>query len=286
MAKVSSLTLAGLGGIEIVAGEFTGSVGLTADGIDSLSDAVVSLLVWLGLKLSLRAPDNRFHFGYYKVESLVAFGASIGLIAVGGFIIYRSYLAFIEPKPLTLPTLALVVLLLAGTISLYRALQMRKIAKKYNISSLRLDANNAIKDSAASFLVFTTVFASSLGFHFMDGIGGMAVGIFVLSVSYVVLKEASLVLLDAYHNPSLVDEVRQMASSWKGVEVTEILMRSGGAFIQSEIHLRVDGSMTVSELDKVKAGIESLMKERITGIQRVTISAKSRGDSHDSYPAG
>lgn len=84
IAYLSSWTLALLGIVEIAAGEFTRSVGLTADGIDSMSDALVSFLVWLGLKISRRTPDERFHFGYYKVESFVAFVGAIGLIGIAG----------------------------------------------------------------------------------------------------------------------------------------------------------------------------------------------------------
>jgi len=276
LAKVSVWTLVALGVIEVAAGQFTGSIGLSADGIDSISDGFVSFLVWLGLKMSQKAPDEKFHFGYHKVETLVAFVTSIGLMGLGGVVLYRSYLAFLKPKPLTLPVLALAVLLIAGTISLYRALQMRRIAKRYNLSSLRLDANNAIKDGSASFLVFFTVLASSLGFHQMDGVGGMAVGVFIVVVSYVVLRETTLVLLDAYHNPQLVEEIRGIVESNGGVEVKDILLRASGPYVQAEIHIEAESDMTVGQLDEIKSSIENAVKERFTGIRRVVVSARAR----------
>jgi len=276
LAKVSVWTLVGLGVIEIAVGQFTGSIGLTADGIDSVSDGFVSFLVWLGLKMSRKAPDEKFHFGYYKVESLVAFSTSIGLMGIGGFILYRSYLAFLEPKPLTLPILALAVLLIAGTISTYRALQMRRIAKRYNISSLKLDANNAIKDGSASFLVFFTVLASSLGFHQMDAVGGIVVGVFILLVSYVAIRETTLVLLDAYHSPQLVEEIRRIVESNDGVWVKDVLLRAAGPYVQSEIHIEAEATMTVGRLDEIKSSIETTVKERLTGIKRVVVSTRAR----------
>jgi cation diffusion facilitator family transporter len=276
LAKISVWTLVALGVIEIAAGQFTGSIGLTADGMDSISDGFVSFLVWLGLKMSRKAPDERFHFGYHKVESLVAFATSIGLMGVGAIVLYRSYLAFVEPKPLTLPILALAVLLIAGTVSLYRAFQMRRIAKRCNLSSLRLDANNAIKDGSASFLVFFTVLGSSLGFHQMDAVGGMAVGVFILVVSYVVLRETTLVLVDAYHNPQLVEEIRRIVESNKGVRVRDVLLRASGPYVQSEIHIEAESSMTVGRLDEIKSSIETTVKERFTGVQRVIVSARAR----------
>jgi len=276
LAKISVWALMGLGLIEIAAGQFTGSIGLTADGIDSISDGFVSSLVWLGLKMSRKAPDEKFHFGYHKVETLVAFVTSIGLMGVGGIVIYRSYLAFLEPRPLTLPVLALAVLLIAGTVSLYRAFQMRRIAKKYNLSSLILDANNAIKDGSASFLVFLTVLASSLGFHQMDAVGGMTVGLFILIVSYVVLRETTLVLLDAYHNPQLVEEIRGIVESNEGVTVKDVLLRASGPYVQSEIHIEAESDMTVGKLDEIKSSIEDTVRERFTGIRRIVVSARAR----------
>jgi len=276
LAKVSVWTLVALGVIEVAAGQFTGSIGLSADGIDSISDGFVSFLVWLGLKMSQKAPDEKFHFGYHKVETLVAFVTSIGLMGLAGVVMYRSYLAFVKPKPLTLPVLALAVLLIAGTISLYRALQMRRIAKRYNLSSLRLDANNAIKDGSASFLVFFTVLASSLGFHQMDGVGGMAVGVFILIVSYVVLRETTLVLLDAYHNPQLVEEIRRIVERNEGVNVKDVLLRASGPYVHSEIHIEAESDMTVGQLDEIKSSIENAVKERFTGIRRVVVSARAR----------
>jgi cation diffusion facilitator family transporter len=275
LARTSVWILVALGVIEVIAGQFAGSIGLTADGIDSLSDGFVSFLVWLGLKMSRKDPDEKFHFGYYKVESFVAFVTSIGLMGIGGGIVYRSYLAFLDPEPITLPLLALAVLLAAGTISLYRAFQMRRIAKEFGLSSLRLDANNAIKDGSASFLVFFTVLASSLGFHHMDAVGGMIIGIFVLFVSYVVVKETALVLLDACHNPDLVGEIRRIVEGKAGVRVKDVLLRRVGPYIHSEIHIEVSSTMTVAKLDEIKTSIETSVTETLSDIRRVVISAKA-----------
>lgn len=113
---------------------------------------------------------------------------------------------------------------------------MGRLAHKYNLSSLRLDANNAIKDCSASFLVFFTVLLSSLGFHYMDAIGCIAVGIFIITVSYVVLKQASLALLDTYQNTELAEDIQKIVEA-NGVTVNHILLRAAGPYTHAEIHL-------------------------------------------------
>ena len=84
VAKISIITLLSVGIVELVIGQISGSVVATADGIDSLSDAMISFIVFMGLVIAGRPPDKKFHFGYYKVESFAALMAAIGMIVMSG----------------------------------------------------------------------------------------------------------------------------------------------------------------------------------------------------------
>jgi divalent metal cation (Fe/Co/Zn/Cd) transporter len=91
-----------------------------------------------------RPPNKKFPYGYQKVESFAVLIAAIGMILIGAIIFYTSYQAFINPKEIEQPFLTMVVLAAACSISIYRALEMRKIANKYNFVSLKRDAKNSI----------------------------------------------------------------------------------------------------------------------------------------------
>ena len=83
IAKTSVVTLLAIGIVEIITGILSGSVVATADGLDSISDAAISFIVLLGLRIAHRPADKKFHFGYHKVESFTALIASIGMIVIG-----------------------------------------------------------------------------------------------------------------------------------------------------------------------------------------------------------
>ena len=68
IAKISVITLISIGIVEILIGYVSGSVVALADGIDSLSDAIISFIVFVGLIIAHRPADKKFHFGYHKVE--------------------------------------------------------------------------------------------------------------------------------------------------------------------------------------------------------------------------
>jgi cation diffusion facilitator family transporter len=275
IAQRSVWTLLALGIVEVIFSMVTGSIALFADGVDSLSDASVSFFVWTGLHFARRRPSKRFQFGYYKVESLTALLAALILVAAASFIFLRSYRALLNPKPLNLPYAALAVLLATGLVSLYRALQMRRIALKYKILSLNVDAKNSIKDASSSFVAFGSVLLTTLGFHGgADAIGGMLVAFYILTVAYVALREASLVLLDAFHDPELTKEIESLIrlnSHVKGIK--ELRLRRAGPFIVGVLEVAVDGDMTVRQMHSVVTELENSIKNRIAGLRSLTVKA-------------
>lgn len=68
IAKISVITLVSIGIAELLMGYISGSVVATADGIDSMSDAMISFIVLVGLRFARRPADRKFQFGYHKVE--------------------------------------------------------------------------------------------------------------------------------------------------------------------------------------------------------------------------
>jgi cation diffusion facilitator family transporter len=211
IAKISVVTLISIGIVELVMGHISGSVVATADGVDSMSDAMISFIVLIGLRFARRPADRKFQFGYHKVESFAALMAAIGMIVIGSFIVYNSYGGLIHPEEIQQPLLTMVVLAIAGGISLHRAFQMRSIANKYNLLSLKTDAKNSIKDGSASVLGFLSVLiATQFGFLQADAIGGLVIAGFIFSVAYVSLKQSSLILVDAWHNPVSSDYIKKL----------------------------------------------------------------------------
>ncbi|OLD02554.1 MAG: hypothetical protein AUJ07_08330 [Crenarchaeota archaeon 13_1_40CM_3_53_5] len=223
IAKLSVWTLLALGFIEIAFSQISGSIALLADGIDVR-----------------RKPSRRFQFGYYKVESFTALITAVVLIPISAYIILRSYRAFQNPTPIQLPVPALIVLLTAGLGSLYRAVQMRRVANKYNLLSLKLDAKNSIKDATSSFVAFASVLLSGFGIHHADSIGALLIAVYILTVAYVAIRESSLVLLDEFHEPDLSKQIESLIRSHADVKgIRDLRLRRTGPFIVGT--LEVDG---------------------------------------------
>jgi cation diffusion facilitator family transporter len=274
IAKISVVTLVSIGIVEIIMGQISGSVVATADGIDSLSDAMISFIVLIGLRIAHKPADKKFPFGYQKVESFAALMAAIGMVAIGGYILYHSYEALMNPREIQQPILTMIVLAAAGAISLHRAFQMNSIANKYNLLSLKTDAKNSIKDGSASVIGFVSVLiASQFGFLQMDAIGGMIIAGYIFSVSYVSLKQSSLILVDSWQNPRITETVKRIVEEKfkdENVRVRSVLLRPAGTMAQAEVHIEIDGNKKLADVELLLINIELAIRQRIPVIGRIS----------------
>lgn len=279
IAKVSVVTLLSIGIVELLIGQISGSVVATADGIDSLSDTMISFIVLMGLLIAARPADKKFHFGYYKVESFAALIAAIGMIAIGSIILYQSSssVLFQHSHEIHQPILTMGVLAAASIISLYRAIQMRKIANKSNLLSLKTDAKNSIKDGSASVVGFLSILiATQFGFSQMDAIGSIIIAGYIFSVAYVSLKQSSLILIDSWQNPNVTKLVRQIVEdNFKKkdqIRVGSILLRPAGMrIIFADIHIEVDGNRKLVDVELLTRQVEMVIRSKIPYIKKISV---------------
>src|SRR5215204_1553480 len=103
-----------LGAFKIITGILGNSYALIADGVESLLDVVSGLVVAGSLKFSIQPPDERYPFGYGKVEPAAALVIAAGLLATAIGIAIQSireiHTPHHAPEPFTLAVLVLVVL--------------------------------------------------------------------------------------------------------------------------------------------------------------------------------
>jgi cation diffusion facilitator family transporter len=243
---------------ELVMGVFTVSIALIADGIQSFADAGVSLIVWIGLRLSRKKPDKRFHFGYHRVETLSSIVAALFMASIGGLTLYESYVEFLSPTAVVNPLLALVVASAATLVSSFLLFYKRKAAERYGSLALKTDASNSIKDVLTSITAFVGIALSSyFNLPQTDAIAGIIISVFVFTMVYPILKEASLVLLDSFHSPETVAAIENIANSITQVKkVHSIRMRKLGSYLIGDMHVVLNNDMTVQEAYAIASQIE------------------------------
>lgn len=273
VAKKSFIIQLLVGITEVFMGILTLSVALIADGIQSFADAGVSLIVWIGLRISRKAPDGKFHFGYYRVETFSSIIAALFMAALGVVVLYESYQEFLKPTAIANPELALVVAFFAATVSLALLIYKRRAAKRYNSLALKTDANNSIKDVLTSITAFVGI-AMARYFNIIetDAIAGIIISLFVFTMVYTIMKEASLVLMDACECSEILTDIENLAKSVKQVkQVHSLRMRKIGPYLIGDLHVVVDADLTVRDSGKIAYEIEELVKKEFDEVIEIKI---------------
>jgi len=198
---------------------------------------------------------------------------------MGSVILYQCSISLLlqHKHEIQQPVLTMIVLAAASVISLYRAIQMRNIANRHNLLSLRTDAKNSIKDASASVVGFVSVLiATQFGFVQMDAIGGMIIAGYIFSVAYVSLKQSSLILVDSWQNPKVTDLIRQtIENKFKGndqIKVQQILLRPAGMMVVfAAVHIEVDGSKRLADVELLTREVEVVIRSKIPYIKRLLV---------------
>ncbi len=277
IAKISVITLVSLGIVELLIGYISGSVVVVADGTDSLSDAMISFIVLIGLRIAHKPADRKFHFGYHKVESLAALIAAMGMVIMGSIVVYNSYQSLLHPREIKHSFLTMIVLAAASGISLHRAFQMKRIANRYDILSLKTDAKNSIKDGLGSLIAFISVLISShAGFLPADAIGGIIIAGYIFSVAYVSIKRTSLILVDSWQDPQVTDLIRetieQKFGDYESIRVRSVLLRPKGmGAVAAIVHIEIDGSKPLTDVELLSLEIEMEIRSKISSIERISV---------------
>ena len=276
VAVITTISLVSLGILQIILGEtISRSVSLIANGFDCIGDGFVSGIVWGGLRFFKKPADQRFHFGYYKLENLASIAATIVMFLLAGYIIFRSYNQLVNPEEVQIPFIGAFVAFIAALIAI--GLGVYKISKfrTAGMSSVKLDAFNTIKDGTTSFLTVVALIFSSYGYTIADSIIGFIIAGLIVTIGFAAIKEAGYMLVDACDGDCLMYGIliKTYAERVKGVRSAQVVrLRRTGPVIQGELEIMVPGEMTVSELNQIQSEIIKIASEKISELERLTIT--------------
>ncbi len=286
LAGLTAVILILLGIIQILFGElWAKSVALTANGFDCIGDGFVSATVWAGLRVYERPADDRFHFGYYKIENLASIAAAIVMMILAGYIVFRSYNQLIDPHPVQLPLIGIQLALFAAIIALGLGWYKHRKGGKGKLGSVKLDAFNTVKDGIASGLTVVALIAASFGFLIADAIAGFIIAGIIVSIGIVAIKESSYMLIDACDNDCIIqgDLIRRVTRNIDEIEEAHLIrLRRSGPVIQGELEIFVPGDMSISRFYEIQQQIISDAKQKIPELDRLTIIAHPKQISETS----
>ena len=163
------------------AGTLAGSVSITADGLNNLSDASSNLVSLVGFKLGARPADSQHPYGHARYEYLAGLAVSVMILVIGVELLKESFEKVLHPTPVQFGWLPAAVLLASILVKLWMSLLNRRIGRAIQSETLIATAADARNDVVATGAVLAaSVLTCLTGIDRIDGVMGLGVAAFIL----------------------------------------------------------------------------------------------------------
>ncbi len=243
---------------KFLAGVISGSVSVTADAVNNLSDASSGVISLIGFKLSEKSADAEHPYGHGRYEYLAGFIVAALILVIGAELLRDSIIRIITPAEVEFGIAPLAVLSVSILVKLWMMFFNRKIGRI--ISSETLSA--AAADSRNDVISTSAVLAALVISHFcsveLDGIMGAAVAVFILYSGIDLVRDALDPLLGKAPSAELVESIREKILSYDGILGTHDLMihdyGPGRQF--ASVHVEVPAEMSLLDCHEIIDVIE------------------------------
>src|SRR5579864_6627016 len=247
---VSALGLAATGLIELLLAVLTGSVGLLGDAIHNLSDVSTSAVVFLGFRLSRKAPTERYPYGLDRAEDLAGIGIAVVIWASAAFAGYESVRKLLVHGPTSHVALGIfgAALGIAGNqiVARYKLV----IGRRINSATLVADARHSWLDALSSAGALVGLIAVALGQPWGDPVAGLAITVFICHVGVQVTGDVMHRLADGV-DPADLAAAEAAAGSVPGVIHAHARARWTGRTLRVEIEGWVDPELPAKDADAI-----------------------------------
>ena len=193
-----------------IAGTLSGSIAITADAFNNLSDAGSSIITLIGFRLSGQAPDPEHPFGHGRMEYISGLLVSVAILVMGFELIWSSFGKLRDPEPIESSALVLGILLASILVKVYMFYYNRSLSKKLDSAAMKATSVDSLSDTVATTLVLIATVISKYTGLILDGWFGLLVGIFIVYTGGSTLKETIDLLIGQPPKKEFIDEIREI----------------------------------------------------------------------------
>lgn len=251
--------------VKFFSGSVSGSIAITADAFNNLSDAGSSLVTLLGFRLAGRKPDPEHPFGHGRMEYISGLVVS-GLILLMGVELGKSSLEkILHPEEVTSSVLVLAILAISIGVKLYMFYYNRAVGKKIHSTTMGATAMDSLSDAVSTAAVLVATLVGQFTGLMIDGWVGLLVALFILYSAYKSAQDTLSPLLGQTPDPEFVKHIQEIVLSYPEVQnVHDLIVHDyGPGRVIISLHAEVSADGNLLELHDVIDNIEHRLQKEL-----------------------
>lgn len=251
-----------------IAGLLSGSIAITADAFNNLSDAGSSLVTLAGFKLAGQKPDSDHPFGHGRIEYVSGLVVSMIIILMAFELLKNAVDKILHPAPVESSPLIIGILLVSILVKCYMAFYNSKVGKQIRSTAMEATAKDSLSDSIATFVVLGTTLLAQVTDLMIDGYCGVLVALFVFAAGYQAAKETISPLLGQPPEPEFVQQIEQIIMEYteQGViGIHDLVVHNyGPGRVMLSVHVEVPSSGDILVLHDMVDTIEHRLARELS----------------------
>ena len=248
-----------------LAGTISGSIAITADAFNNLSDAGSSIITLIGFRLSGQEPDPEHPFGHGRMEYISGLLVSVAILVMGFELIGSSIGKLRSPEPIESSALVFGILIASILVKLYMFFYDHSLRKKIESAAMKATSVDSLSDTVATTLVLIATLISKYTGLLLDGWFGILVGLFILYTGGSTLKETIDLLLGQPPKQEFIDEVKEIVLGHSMVHgVHDLIVHDyGPGRVMISLHAEVDVNGDIQDIHEQIDHIEHELQEKL-----------------------
>ena len=250
---------------KLLAGSLAGSVAITADAFNNLSDAGSSAITLLGFHLAGQKADAHHPFGHGRIEYLSGLGVAVLILLMGWELLQSSLSKILHPAPVAASPLVIAILCVSVGVKLYMAFYNWRLGRRLDSSAMRATATDSLCDSAATAAVLAATLAGHFTGKMVDGWAGLLVAAFILWSGVKAAKETIDPLLGTPPTREFVSRIRELVMAHSEIiGIHDLIVHDyGPGRVMISLHAEVPASQDVLALHDEIDNVERELREQL-----------------------
>jgi cation diffusion facilitator family transporter len=239
-------------------GIISGSVAISADAINNLSDASSSIITLLGFRIASKPADDEHPYGHGRSEYLSSLAVSVIILIIGAGMVRSSIEKIINPSEISEDFLPLIILAVSIVVKLWMASFNHRLGKAISSKTLEATASDSRNDVISTAAVFvSTLLQMKFGWH-LDGWMGLFVAVFILWNGWGLIQDSIAPILGQMPDPELVKHISSVIKSYPQIlGIHDLIVHDYGPGRQfASLHVEISADADVLESHDIIDRIE------------------------------
>ena len=247
----------------------TDSVSLLSTLIDSVLDAVASVVSLLAVRQSLTPADREHRFGHGKAEPLAALGQAAFITGSAVFLVIEAIHLLVSPRPIQNTTLGIAVMVFSIVLTLGLVQFQRYVVRQTKSVVIRADSLHYLGDLLVNAAVIVALLAASmLGWVILDPLFAMAIAAYIIYTAWTIGRDALNMLMDRELPDDERDRIQKIVRAHpEVVDMHDLRTRTSGRQMFIQLHLELNGDLTLWDAHTISDQVEAQLKAAFPGAE-------------------